>query len=259
VNNRVRQIMQRNRRVRFGAIRADVAAAPLYPTVANSLLWADFLTQGCSDTAGATPCNDGDAIWTVRLFSGWGASLGDGLIRQDTGANRPTFRAGIGAQPNGTSSIMSLPASITLSGAFTVWHVLNFNGSNARNLFALGGTSGTADGSIAEAWQAGETRTYDDVVGYLQTLAHSNTGIAVIRVRRDTGNNMFFRVTGVGETAKGSTSFSWVLNRVIGRNTFAASSTARAIAAIAVGADAVTAGTSAAVEAAILSKYGVSL
>lgn len=119
VNNRVRQIMQRNRRVRFGAIRADVAAAPSYPTVANSRLWLDRNRNLYSDTGGTTPAvvNDSVASWR-SVGGGWGTTL----VTQATSSKRPVLKSD-GLQSDGVDD--KLDCSLLINGDYTIYFVVS--------------------------------------------------------------------------------------------------------------------------------------
>lgn len=250
-----------------GLVRSSTAVAPgfsgggatLYPTIANSLLLVDF-ANSCTDTAGVTLAGDGDAVWTVRLPSGWGASLGDGLLRQDTLANRPTWRT-TGLQCNGTSSRLIFPATISLDGAFTVYNVLDMQGSYKTLFFGFTGNVG-AWGGVVHDYNVSGLRAYDQSVTYLQTATHSPTGKILTRVRRDASNNMYFAATGLAETPESTTSYTWVLDRWLARGGGTpdwTNSGIRSLGGMIIGADAVAAGTSAAAEAWLSARFGVAL
>jgi len=233
-----------------------------YPNIANSLLLVDF-ANGCTDTSGLVAAGDGDSVRTVRLPSGWGASLGDGLLRQDTLANRPTWRAA-GLQCNGTSTRLIFPASISLSGAFTVYNVLDMQGSTKSPYLGFSGNTGAYGGVIPDYFAAGGgLRAYsDDASTYNQSAGWSPTGLAVIRMRRTAANAMYFAATGLSEVARSSTSYTWVLDRWLARGGGTpdwTNSGIRSLGGMIIGADAVTAGTSAAAEAWLSARFGVTL
>lgn len=95
---------------------------PAYPTVANSLLWINRF-ESKTDTLGSVPAVNGNAVWTIKLPSGWGASLGDGLVRQDTAGSRITYQAN-GLQNSSGTRVMNLPGSgISLAGNFTIYTI----------------------------------------------------------------------------------------------------------------------------------------
>ncbi len=233
-----------------------------YPTIANSLLLVDF-ANGCTDTSGLVSAGDGDSVRTIRLPSGWGASLGDGLLRQDTEANRPIWRA-TGLQTNGTSTRLIFPASISLSGAFTVYNVLDMQGTTKSPYLGFSGNVGSYGGVVPDYFTAGGgLRAYSDNAStYNQSAGWSPTGLAVIRIRRTAANAIYFAATGLSELARSSTSYTWVLDRWLARGGGTpdwTNSGIRSLGGMIIGADAVTAGTSAAAEAWLSARFGVTL
>lgn len=233
-----------------------------YPTIANSLLLVDF-ANSCTDTAGATLAGDGDSVRTVRLPSGWGASLGDGLLRQDTEANRPIWRTS-GLQTNGVSTCLIFPGTISLPGAFTVYNVLDMQGTTKSPYLGFAGNVGSYGGVVPDYFTAGGgLRAYSDNAStYNQSAGWSPTNLAVIRMRRTATNVMYFAATGLSEVARSSTSYTWALDRWLARggsNPDWTNSGIRSLGGMIIGADAVTAGTSAAAEAWLLARFGVAL
>jgi len=232
-----------------------------YPNIANSLLLVDF-ANGCTDTSGLVAAGDGDSVRTVRLPSGWGASLGDGLLRQDTLANRPTWRAA-GLQCNGTSTRLIFPATISLSGAFTVYNVLDMMGSTYTPYIGFSGNAGTYGGVIPDCnTVGGGLRVYNDNLSYTGTAGWLPTGKVLVRIRRTAANAIYFAATGLSEVAMSSTSYTWVLDRWLARGGGLAdwtNSGIRSLGGMIIGADAVTAGTSAAAEAWLSARFGVTL
>lgn len=220
-----------------------------YPVVANSLLWIDRF-RSATDTSGLVLAGDGDSVRTISLPASWGASLGDGLVRQETSGNRPTYKTN-GLQGNATSTIMSLPATVSLSGTFTVYAVIDFNGSYNQPITTIAGNGGSFGGAIANFNAAG-MRTFDDSAVYLQSLSVAPTGLVMARVRRNAGNNLFFAITGTSDTAKSATDFAWPLNRILSYPGVFNNTSARVRQIVVVGADTVTAGTDAVIQAALI-------
>lgn len=242
-----------------GLVRSSTAVAPgfgggrasLYPTIANSLLWIDY-ANSCTDASGATLATAGQSVQTIRLPSGWGASLGDGLVRQTTSGDRPTWQTN-GLQCNGTSTIMSLPATISLSAAFAAYAVIDFNGAYNHPATAFSGTTGAFGGVIIN-YNASGFRAFDDSATYIQTLAANPTNLRLSRIRRQTDNNIFFAQTGVAEAAKSSTTYTWSINRILAYPGVFSNSSARILHLLLFDADTVTAGTDAAIQAALVAR-----
>lgn len=227
------------------------SAGSSYPVVANSLLWIDY-NRSCTDASGLTLATAGQSVQTIRLPAGWGASLGDGLARQTTSGDRPTWQTN-GLQCNGTSTIMSLPATISLSGAFTAYAVVDFNGAYNHPVTTLSGTLGSFGGAIIN-YNASGFRAFDDSATYIQTLATSPTSLRMSRIRRQADSNIFFAQTGVSEAAKSSTTYTWQINRILAYPTVFSNSAARVLHILLVNDDTVTAGTDTAIQNALISK-----
>jgi len=226
-----------------------------YPTIANSLLLIDF-ANGCTDANGLTLATDGQAVRTLRLPTGWGASLGDGLLRQETGALRPTWRTD-GLQGDGTDDRLQLPATISLSGAYTVWAVVKCTGS-VTSVTTLAGSVAPFGGAICGINASG-MRAFNPDTSYNQSLAITTTGVRLLRIRRDASNNMWFAATGTSEVARSITSHNWQLDRILFATGAPTQSTHRVQGIMVVSADAVTAGTSTAAEAWLSARFGVTL
>lgn len=226
-----------------------------YPAIANSYLLIDF-ANGCTDANGLTLATDGQAVRTLRLPTGWGASLGDGLLRQETGALRPTWRAD-GLQGDGSDDQMALPATISLPGAYTAWAVVKCTGS-VTSVTTLAGSTVPFDGAVCGINASG-MRAFNPDASYNQTLAITTTGVRLLRIRRDASNNMWFAATGTAEAAKSSTSHNWQLDRILHATGAATEAAHRVQGIMVVSADAVTAGTSTAAEAWLSARFGVTL
>lgn len=232
-----------------------ISGGSSYPSVANSLLLVDF-ANSCTDANGLTLATDGQAVRTLRLLPGWGASLGDGLLRQEAGAFRPTWRAD-GLQGDGSDDRLTLPATLSLPGAFTVWAVVKCTGS-VTSVTTLAGSTAPFDGAICGINSSG-MRAFNPDASYNQTLAITTTGVRLLRIRRTAANAMFFAATGTSETARSSTSHNWQLDRILYATGAATESAHRVQGIMVVSADAVTDGTSAAAEAWLLARFGVAL
>ena len=222
-----------------------------YPTIANSLIWIDF-GNGCTDDSGVTLATAGQSVQTIKLYPGWGASLGDGLVRQATSGNRPTWQTN-GLQCNGTSTIMSLPATISLNSVFTAYAVVDFNGAYNQPVTAFAGTTGSFGGVIIN-YNASGMRAFDDSATYIQTLATSPSGMVLARIRRQADTGIYFAQTGVADAAKSSTAYTWAINRILSYPSVFTNSSARVRHMLLFSADTVTAGTDAAIQAAIIAR-----
>ena len=226
-----------------------------YPTIANSYLLIDF-ANGCTDANGLTLATDGQAVRTLRLPTGWGASLGDGLLRQETGSLRPTWRTD-GLQGDGFDDRLQLPATISLSGAYTVWAVTKCTGA-VTSVTTIAGSVAPFGGAICGINASG-MRAFNPDASYNQSLAITTTGVRLLRIRRDASNNMWFAATGTSEAAKSSTSHNWQLDRILFATGAATEAAHRVQGIMVVSADAVTAGTSTAAEAWLSARFGVTL
>jgi len=222
-----------------------------YPTIANSLIWIDF-GNGCTDANGVTLATAGQSVQTIKLYPGWGASLGDGLVRQATSGNRPTWQTN-GLQCNGTSTIMSLPATISLNSVFTAYAVVDFNGWYNQPVTAFAGTTGSFGGVLIN-YNASGFRAFDDSATYIQTLATTPTDMRLSRIRRQADTAIYFAQTGVAEVAKSSTAYTWAINRILSYPSVFTNSSARVRHMLLFSADTVTAGTDAAIQAAIIAR-----
>ena len=222
-----------------------------YPTIANSLIWIDF-GNGCTDANGVTLATAGQLVQTIKLYPGWGASLGDGLVRQATSGKRPTWQTN-GLRCNGTSTIMSLPATISLNSVFTAYAVIDFNGGYNQPVTTFAGTVGSFGGAIIN-YNASGMRAFDDSAAYLQTLNAMPTTLVLSRIRRQVDNSIYFAQTGVAEAAKSSTAYTWLINRVLSYPSIFTNSSARVKHMLLFSADTVTAGTDAAIQAAIIAR-----
>lgn len=233
-----------------------------YPVIANSLLWVDRFNS-YSDAGGTVPAVVGDRVHTIRLPEGWGSSLGSGIISQSTHSYKPDYiLAGLKSNLNITQ--MLLPSSISLSGAFTVWAVVNLNGVASFEVYPISGNDSLYGGVIADVQSVGTNlRTYSgDASTYIQTATYSPTGKILIRIRRASNGNMYFAATGLTEVAKGNTSYVWLLDRILQRGGSFGGFTTENVCinqVVVVGADAVTAGTSSAIETRLASLEGVRL
>lgn len=175
-----------------------------YPTIANSLLWIDY-ANSCTDANGLTPATAGQSVQTIRLPSGWGASLGDGLVRQTTSGNRPTWQTN-GLQSNGSSTYMVLPGDITLSGDYTIYMV----------------AERAAVTALIYAGQAASTKSlvsftdskYYHWSGSILQATDAATGLVIRKVRRS-GVSTTFRVGGVNTSQNDSETI--VINQIIAR------------------------------------------
>lgn len=243
-----------------GILMSGEATVASYPTVANSLLWIDRF-RSATDASGMVPAVAGDLVRTISLPTGWGASLGDGLVVQATAGNRPTYRSN-GLQGNGTSTRMTLPSALSLNGAFTAWIVVDFNGTATPTVYGLSGNAGTYGGVLADRF-VNSLRCYsDDASSYIRDEGLVTTGKVLIRIRRTAANAMYFDATTIAESAESSTTYTWAIDRIFARGGSApdwTNSGVRFCQWVVVGDDAVTAGTSAAVEAKLLALEGVSI
>lgn len=222
-----------------------------YPTIANSLIWIDF-GNGCTDGSGVTLATAGQSVQTIKLYPGWGASLGDGLVRQATSGNRPTWQTN-GLQCNGSSTIMSLPATISLSSAFTAYAVIDFNGGYNQPVTAFAGTGGLYGGAIIN-YNASGLRAFDDSATYNQFIATFPTSMVLTRIRRQADSSIYMAQTGVAEVVKSSTAYTWAINRILSFPSSFTKSSARIRHMLLFSADTVTAGTDAAIQAAIIAR-----
>lgn len=167
-------------------------------------LWADLLNLGCTDTAGATLAVANDLIWTVRIPTGWSPG-GDNLIRQNTSSKRPTLKSD-GAQCTDTARLMALPATITLSGDFTIYYVANRSASN-QNLVWAGRASDTNslisfnDGNFY-FWAGSSPK------------ADTATGLRIRRARRS-GTTVTTTIGGTDATQSDSSTLT--LNQILAR------------------------------------------
>lgn len=187
------------------------ASAPTYPILSDPTkqkLWVDYLL-GCTDTAGATPATTGQSVWTIPLPSGWSPG-GDNLMRQDTSGNRPTWQTD-GLQTNGTSSYLSLPASISLTGDFTIYFV-GVRSNAATQHLIWHGRSGNNDAPL----------TYSDGNTYLfaggSSFSTSSTGLIIRRLRRSgTGANNI-TLTDNGSSSSISSNSTLLIEYLLQRN-----------------------------------------
>ena len=230
--------------------------SPPYPTIANSLIWVDRF-RSRTDASGLVQANNGDSVYTISLPVGWGASLGTGLVIQTTSARRPTYLTN-GLQSDGTQTIMSLPGIVNLSGAFAVYGVIDFGGAYNQPLGAIFGGLQVTFGGVIGDFNSSGLRCFDNLASpYLQAESFFPTGKIMVRIRRDASNNMYFAATGLAEVAKGSTSYTWPLETIMSRGTASSSyqnALLRYCQGVIVGADTVTAGTDAAIQAALIAR-----
>lgn len=236
-----------------------ISGGSQYPTIANSLLWIDY-SNSYTDASGLTLATAGQSVQTIRLPSGWGASLGDGLVRQTTSGNRPTWQT-LGLQCNASSTVMALPATISLASTFTAYGVFDFQGTFTSNVVGLSGNIGSFGGCLLEWANASDLRAYsDDASTYIGSRAGTNPANKIlIRQRRAADNKIYFAGGGLfADTQYGvSSSYTWQLDRVLARGGGVLGFTntqVRITHIVLVGADTVTAGTDAAIQAALISK-----
>ena len=227
-----------------------------YPTIPNSLLWVDY-ANSCTDASGATPATAGDRVQTIRLPVGWGASLGDGLVRQDVALSKPRYDAG-GLYNFLNVTFMLLPATINLSGAFTAYFVINHNNiAYPHAVQSISGNAGTYGGVLAD-FNSSNLRCYsDDAVTYIQSVSYTPATLCMVRIRRTSGNAMYFAATGLAEVSKGSTTYTWSLDRIMMRGGSVSEFTAQGVYHnqwVIIGADTVTDGTDAVIQAALIAK-----
>ena len=246
-----------------GLVRSSTAVAPgfgggrasLYPTVANSLLWIDY-ANSYTDASGLTPATEGQSVQTIRLPSGWGASLGTGMVSQSNGISKPVYRAGDGLESQNTNTLMVLPASISLTGAFTVYTVVNFHAVATATLIPISGRAGTFGGVLNDI-NGNSLRAYSEDLGYYQSQGYTATGLKMLRQRRNAANAIFFAGTGLAEVAKSSSSYTWLLQDIFRRDSGVSGSTEGGVCiaqVVVVDDDTVTAGTDAAIQAALIAK-----
>lgn len=231
------------------------AGGSQYPNVANSILWIDRF-RSCTDSNGLTRATVGDRVQTIPLPAGWGASLGDGLVRQGAALQKPRYDAG-GLYNYLNVTIMLLPATINLSGAFTAYFVTNHNNiAYPHAVFPISGNAGTYGGVLAD-FNTSNLRCYsDDAVTYIQSVSYTPATLCMVRIRRTSGNAMFFAATGLAEVSKGSTTYTWSLDRIMARGGSVTDFTAEGVYLnqwVIVGEDTVSAGTDAVIQAALLS------
>lgn len=221
-----------------------------YPTIASSLLWINRF-ESCTDTSGAVPAVAGDPVRTIKLRSGWGASLGDGLVRQDTLGNRPTYQTN-GLQGNGTSTIMALPATISVSGVFTAYFVYEFT-SGFLPTFGLVGNSATLGGVLGDVDAAPKLRCYDNTASFIFERPFASGTLLMFRQRRKADNSIWQALTGIADASTGTNAYTWPLaslfKRFDGTNT---ATSVRIRQIVLVGADTVTAGTDPTIQSALI-------
>lgn len=229
------------------SVLGGISGFSVYPTVANSRLWLDRNANVYSDTGGTTPASVDGSIGSWRAVGGgWGTDL----VGQATGSRQPTLKSN-GIQCDGIDDFMSLPSAISLSGAFTAYAVLNFNGAYNHPLTAFSGSTGSFGGTIIN-YNASGLRVFDDSATYIQTLTASPTGRVLTRIRRDASNNLYFAQTGIAEVARSSTAYTWNIDRLLSYPTVFNNSAARVLQLVLVTADTVTAGTDAAIQSALI-------
>lgn len=247
-----------------GLVRSSTAVAPgfsgggatLYPTIANSLLWIDY-ANSYTDASGLTPATEGQSVQTIRLPSGWGASLGTGMVSQSNGISKPVYRSGDGLESQNTNTLMALPASISLTGAFTVYTVVNFHEVATAVLISISGRAASFGGVLNDIDAGNVFRAYSEDLGYFQSQAYTATGLKMLRQRRNAANAIFFAGTGLAEVAKSSSSYTWLLQDIFRRDSGVSGSTEGGVCiaqVVVVDDDTVTAGTDAAIQAALIAK-----
>lgn len=228
-----------------------------YPTIPNSMLWIDY-ANSYTDVAGTTPAADGNRVQTIRLPAGWGASLGSGMVEQTGAATlRPTWRTN-GLEVNGTTTKMLLPATINVAGAFTCYVVYNFTSSY---FFAacLSANFSTYGGAVLDV-STTNIRCFigDASVVIARNAGASFSGLVLIRTRRTSTNNIHIGYSGGGDSASlGTLSHTFQLINFLmngGSIPDYTSASVRTLHAVLVGADTVTAGTDAAIQAALVAK-----
>jgi len=121
---------------------------------------------------------------------------------------------------------------------------------------AISGNAGTYGGVLAD-FNTSNLRCYsDDAVTYIQSVSYTPATLCMVRIRRTSGNAMFFAATGLAEVSKGSTTYTWSLDRIMARGGSVTDFTAEGVYLnqwVIVGEDTVSAGTDAVIQAALLS------
>lgn len=177
----------------LGGPSGEGAAVSPYPTLTDpskQLALIDFDRQSYSDE-GVTPAVAGDPIKLVKLVSGWDLLSVGGYVRQDTLALRPTLRAD-GSQGNGSTSTMSMPATISLTGDFTIYDVSSRT-TSTHLMVLLGGS--VADRIVM--WTDGNVYAQPGG-GTVATFTDGQTGMQIRRISRS-GSSLKYKRNGAAE------------------------------------------------------------
>lgn len=155
----------------------------------------------------------GDTVQSILLPSGWDVLSAGGSVTQSTAGNRPTYQSD-GLQSNGTSSYMTLPAALALSGDYTFYWV-GTRGAAGRVQMAMGTNSGAGYENIGQ--------DYSDNVSYCTDSGNSNaTGgpadnTYCIRRWRRSGSTSYYKAPGASEVSTVGGSGLITLNVILAR------------------------------------------
>lgn len=171
---------------------AASSSAITYPTLSDptkQALWIDSRNRSYTDD-GTTRATDGTPVKTITLPSGWDVLSPGGSVTQATLGLRPTYRDD-GLQSNGTSSVMSLPASLILTGNYTMYWVGN-RGANTRELRPLAINGATFDLLGHDAGD--DSGCYAiDVLTSAVAIGPSDNSYCIRRIRRQAGTTYYKR------------------------------------------------------------------
>lgn len=234
---------------------ADASGGVSYPTLSDTskqVIWIDFLNQSKTDTSGLVTANAGDTVATVKLPTGWGASLGDGYVRQNTSGLRPTLRSD-GVQGDGSTTIMNLPSTITCVAPYTIYMIGSRTNSSHTNFYLCRSANGFSGHSTDAKYYL-----YNGANVYSQS--DTTTGLICKRVRLCSDGHWRAKWTGTSETDNvGSVGYSFPFDTMIKASTADTNTNSRIIAVICVSEDTVITGNNTAIENFISTTYGVSV
>jgi hypothetical protein len=213
---------------------------PAYPIVANARLWLNWRTNLFTDVTGTVPAVMTNSIASWRAV---GESWSNDLETQSGSNFRPALAAD-GIRFDGVNDRLSL-VTMTFTGPFTVYAVYYDTGTGRLGLI---GNSSNFTGIDSLSTEIRLTTTAG-TVGKIVSSAPATPTLRLLRIRRDSSNNIFIGASGVAEGAATTNDSSSITFNQLGQVLVFMANDKYLRQIVTVAADTVTAGTNAAIVA----------